>query len=349
MVHKELHIPEQTVPENWVVGPRSKLLDVWSPSPLIMLAPRFCYNDHSVDFTLTHETSTASTNKARRHLFRNTDKASPIQTSESEIIYDCRFDTSDNVAHVLQNQIGVALHALRTLEIENRWEDLKFVIHEQTATYAVELFRTLGFDPIATNAPVVGNSIQMKPKKFPFRPIAADSLRPHAVKIGLLSERDAPREPVFLSRQGRRSLTNLDQIEPILNKSEYRTLYPEKLPPAEQIRSIACASHVFGLHGAALGYMMLRDPKIGGTIIESFSSQYATNWGRSIAHKVGMKWTGCIAKADHGLPHKPSTANPREGESKSYELHPDSVKIAISASKGPSPLAQLIEATSIKI
>lgn len=349
MAHKKFSIPEYIVPESWVVGPPSRLLDVWSPSPLIMLAPRFCYSDHSVEFALTHETNIAPAGQTRRKPFRSTDKAKLIQTSESELIYDCRFDTSDNVAHVLQNQIGVALHALRTLEIEDRWEDLRFVIHEQTATYAVELFRTLGFDPIMTNAPVIGNSIQMAPKKFPFRPIAADALRPHAVKIGLLSECDTPREPVFLSRQGRRSLTNLEQIEPILNKGEYRTLYPEKLSPAEQIRAIACASHVFGLHGAALGYMMLRDPKLGGTIIESFSSLYATNWGRSIAHKVGMKWTGCIAKLDHSLSQKPSTSHPRQGESSSYELHPDTVKIAISASKGPSPLAQLIEATSIKI
>lgn len=329
-----INIEEYLVPRGLTVGSPSRILDTWSPTPLLMLSPAFKYANHSISFEtaridckkcfIRHE-------KIKKYIFRKKYRA--ISDGNSSAIYfDCRHDTSANISHVLQNQIGVALHGLEAVGLEGSWRDLRFIVHENTPNYSINLFRAMGFEAIQTDGPVSGNFISMDPAKFPFRPFAGTKLREHAIGLGILDEQDKPGESIFIARRGRRSLSNHEKIEPILNNAGYKTVYPEDLSAEEQIKTVACAKDIFGLHGAALGYLMFRDPGIGGTLVEAFPSVFATNWARSIATTKNMQWVGCMGEFDHkAMFHMQNGAHAHKYEANKYSVDPHLLSLVLEA------------------
>ncbi len=326
-------IPGTRIPGGVVIGGLTTLLDVWTPSPLVTLAPSFQYPDHHLKFTFGDEVSSAQQRSKTSRFKRNLSKKSTTahQLKDSQIYYDCRHDSTSNVAHLLQNQIAVALTGLDTMGVGDRWNDLVFVVHDDTPDYARQLYEALGFQVFkSSEQSISGTRINMKPLKFPLRAIASGVLRTQAIRAGILTDDDQALPPVFLSRRSRRTLTNMDQIEPLLKADGYQTVYAEDLSIEQQIQTIANASKVWGLHGAAMGYLMLSDPAKHCVVTECFPGGYATNWARAICSVVGNTWVGGQGDLGSQLAARFSgDASPRAFESSDYRLDPLSVKLLI--------------------
>jgi hypothetical protein len=308
-----------------VLGGKCRVLDVWTPSLLVLRAPAFCYPPHELLFSLLGGRSSPRP-KGRRTLIGR--RAAPTeQVGDSVLVFDCRHDSSANVAHVLQNQIGVALWALRALGIEERWRDLLFVLSPETPEYAVALFRALGFRTLCSWGEVSGQLLRMHPQKFPLRSVAAEVLRTHAARLGIVDEGEPVDDGVFLSRRGRRTLTNMEQVEPLVNAAGCRTVFLEDLPAAEQIRTVASARLVFGLHGAGMGFILFRNPTHAGVVIECFSSGFATNWARANATATGSVWIGGQGDLDPpAIRHMQRGAHSHAHEADNYRLDPETVQ-----------------------
>lgn len=322
-----------SIPIGLVVGGNHRLLDAWVPAHTIYVAPSFVYPQHEVQFHFAQgEIRPPSAMGAVRRLFQHFRRHDIIDLPDSAIAFDCRHDSSGNVAHVLQGQVGVALAGLIALGLESRASDLVFIVRSNTPTYAHQLFEVLGFRTIAASSAVVrGQQLWMNPDKFPLRAIAARSLRQHALASGLLSDRDRPGQPLFLARRGRRTLQNLDEIETITARHGYRTLFAEDLSIEAQIQTIANASSLFALHGAAMGFMMFRSPVRRGVVIECFPCGYPTNWARAICHLTNDLWLGGMGDLDaEVIKQRLGTAHPRAFEAMNYRIDPASAEALLS-------------------
>ncbi len=326
---KTTRFPSLEVPRGVVVGGTHRLLDAWVAAQTVHVAPAFIYPEHAVEFQFEHgEMAPQPAIGIARKLARRLRGSTIIELPESSIGFDCRHDSSGNVAHVLQGQVGVALTGLEAIGLGHRHADLRFIVRSDTPGYAIRLFEVLGFQTIAASDAVVrGERLLMRPNKFPMRAVAAHRLRRHAVELGLLGEDDPPGEPVFLARRSRRTLENLAEIEAIANRRGYRTLYPEDLPVEAQIATIANAHSILGLHGAAMGFMMFRSPMQQGVVIECFPCGYPTGWGRAICHLTNDYWLGALGDLDPGvIARQLGDAHPRDFEGMNYRLDPPAVE-----------------------
>jgi len=358
---KTISVAECIVPGGLVLGGFSRLLDAWSRSPLVAWAPSFIYHSYCLQFSFREETSSFRTNKKwpLSFLKRKEQSSGCSYLSPSQIYFDCRFDTSANIAHVLQNQIAVALRGLEAFDMLERREDLLLLVRRETPDYAIRLFNSLGFNSIvSTDEEFFGWRLKMAPEKFPFRPLAAPILRRHAVCIGLLSDRDIESDPVFLSRRGSRKLINSLEIDPIFNRGGYRTMYPEDLSPEEQIRQIANARSIVGLHGAGFGHLYFRDTALRGTVVEIFPSGYPTNWVRANCSLTNDFWIGGMGDFDAIVmkDNLMGRSHPRTHEARDYRLDPSVartlLKLLDEAEKSPRQLQYedmlaLIEAVKV--
>src|SRR5688572_13103695 len=129
-----LDVPESTVPAGWVIGAPSNALDAWTTSPLLLRAPEFRYPAHAVSFSLTETTTDRGARTGLRTLLEK--KAAPIVGAPSRILFDARFDATDNVAHILQNHVAVVLSGLEALGMSERAADVDVLVHEATPAYA---------------------------------------------------------------------------------------------------------------------------------------------------------------------------------------------------------------------
>ncbi|MCO6045355.1 glycosyltransferase family 61 protein [Aeoliella sp. ICT_H6.2] len=317
--------PAITVPGGPVVGQPTRLLDAWTPSPLVMWAPEFHYASHSIRFEVHDGQSSAPRPTGIKS--RLSDIASrrkeAIRFQDSQLVFDVRYDDNSNVAHILQNQIGVGLIALEALQDVISTRDLVFIVNQGTPQYALDLFRTMQCEAISSDAPVEGNLLSSNPRKLLLRAVAGRWLHRRAVELGIVSDSRVTGDRVFLARRGRRSLTNHEKISQLLQEHDFRTVLLEELSIPEQIQCVVGAETIFGMHGAALGYLLLRGEEISdkGLLLESFPCGYATNWCRAMCGLNGLKWIGLMGSfADQASDALAPSRQPRLMESADYEL-----------------------------
>jgi glycosyl transferase family 61 len=352
IMKEALEISGRTIPGGWVVGGKSRLMDVWSASALVLRAPAISYPDHSVVFTLGEGVSEAMSvgKKAKLREKIGLGAKKTIRMDDSKVFFDCRFDATGNVAHILQNQIGVALAGLEVMGMSDRWRDLVFVVSEETPGYAAKLFEAMGFEVLASSdMGVSGTRLTMEPKKFPLRAVASKYLRRHAIEVGLLSDDDPVGEDLFLSRRARRTVTNMGEIEPRVKAAGYRTVYAEDYSAREQIQMIARAGRVFALHGAAMGFLMFRDPARHGAVVECFPCGYATGWAKAICWHGGDIWFGAQGDLESQVVADVlGDGRARDHEADDYRLEPRAVDALLKASAMVCEQGKNIEAEAFE-
>ncbi len=321
----DLQVAETAIPGGWVVGSKTRLLDVWTASSIVYWAPSFLYRAHKLAFALRDEICQPSSDRlGRRGKLKKLVRAvkSPRQMGDSVILFDTRHDTNSNLAHILQNQLGVALTGLQALGLENNVGDLTFIIHNDAPSFAVKLFETLGFRTVAASFDTFeGSFLSMQPRKFPLLSMSARVLREHAQSLGILDEKTGKKGAIFLSRRNRRGLENLGEVEQLLKNQDFRTVYAEDLSIEDQIQTVAGAEKIFGLHGAALGYQLFRNPYFHGVVMECFPSAFVTNWCRSMCLQGGDTWLGCQGDLTiQAIKNVLGDAHPHELEGDNYAV-----------------------------
>lgn len=98
---------------------------------------------------------------------------------------------------------------------------------------------------------------------------------------------------VFLSRKDSRILSNSPEIETILARRGYETLYPETLTPGDQIRLFLQAEDMVAIHGAGLAPLLYCTPDRGlKRLVEILPCGHMTDVYRVMAGQVGCAWIG---------------------------------------------------------
>jgi hypothetical protein len=324
-----VQIPEFRLPRCVIIGQPTRLLDVHTTSPLLLVSPAFHYQSHSVEFSLEATVSVPGANW-KRVLKRPRSR----RFSESSIVFDTRYDAPRNLAHVLQNRVGPLVAGLQALGLSERLEDVEIIVHPGSEPFEIEMLRTLGLEKVhATGESIVGQCLRMNPRKFPLRSYAGQYVRDRAIAAGVLTGLDPVSDPLFIKRK-RRTATNLDEVTRIARKFGYEDVFLEDLPMRDQIRRVATASRIFAFHGAGLGHLYFRDSRRRGCVVEAFSSGFATNWARANAIMMGDGWIGlqgelcpnAIRQLNRGV-HKHVL------EGMNFHLHPSTVETALACAE----------------
>lgn len=102
-------------------------------------------------------------------------------------------------------------------------------------------------------------------------------------------------EKIHLSRAdaARRRVLNDRELSRALGRFGYRTVVPGQMSLAEQVTICARASHVVGLHGAAMANCVFMPP--GGQVIEIFPESYGTLCFYVVATGLGCDYASFVA------------------------------------------------------
>ncbi len=259
----------------------TRLASAWKAGIMEINLPAYQLDMPEIEVT-THQGSTRSLGIKNRNIYKIIHKslAAPIQIDE-EYIYDSRYDTDGNMAHILTN---VAPRVLVAKEICPR---ITVVLWANASTMARTAYKLLGFPLLCTNKDVDGKLI-LTPESHKG---AYEGL--YSSLFGDLAfegfNKQTP-ERVFISRKGTRRLINENEVEQTLQEYGFEKFYFEDIPISEQWSIAKNARVIVGLHGAALSSLVFNRNEV--KVVELFHPGYVVDMYRRMTNAVGGTWCG---------------------------------------------------------
>jgi capsular polysaccharide biosynthesis protein len=202
--------------------------------------------------------------------------------------FDTRGYDPNNIAHLLTDIIPACLLVRETLG-----ESAAFIFRRLLPQFR-ELLAVVGIDPICTYRPVRGNRVEL----YGSRELAQYPIKtyvPDCPAYDLIGTEYAPfldpypadgARKLFISRRGPRALVNEGEVRALLESRGFRTAYFEDLPIADQISAILSADEIVCVHGAAMGYLCLKD-RLGRVVELLPPNVYHNLFPIAVGHKVG--------------------------------------------------------------
>jgi hypothetical protein len=160
------------------------------------------------------------------------------------------------------------------------------------APYEPEYLQLLGFNPekltdttkynISSSRLITGNSAHWHPNKADIL-----SLKKNIEKQFKPIETESKR--IYISRSGRRSIINEDELIILLKKFDFVIIEDKKRTVKEQIDIYYNASFILGPHGASFSNIIWCKP--GTHLLELFSPNYAPDFFLYLATLMDMKYS----------------------------------------------------------
>jgi hypothetical protein len=221
-----------------------------------------------------------------------------------KFIFDARFDTDQNPAHVIDNIMLPLLYAKQELSKHLGEEAIIHVVLRKTASnFARQAYSTINIPMIFTDGNVYGNMVEVLPTRaelsavIPESFILADTI-PHTLDVKINGYIDNTPERVFIPRRGNRRLINNDEVVSFLEKKGFTTCYFEDLTPSEEWSITRNAKAVIAVHGAACSHIKFnrlglnsRDVSGSGVkMIELFSPAFTLSGHRYVSGALNGRW-----------------------------------------------------------
>jgi hypothetical protein len=216
---------------------------------------------------------------------------------EGHFIYDGRYETDKNIAHMLENICTRVLLAQKHLsEYLNRPVEINVVLKENASELARDLFSTLGIPTLCTNFEVYGDVVDV---------IHDWDYRLYGVQAELLNvefKNYSPATPdrVFIARRGSRQLLNNDEVSEFLKTKGFTTYFFEDLTASEKWSIARNAKVAIAVHGAGTGNFIFNrlgltsqaEKGSGLRLIELFSPSFTIHTYRPFSAILNGKWCG---------------------------------------------------------
>lgn len=259
----------------------TRLAEAWKASIMEINLPAYQLDRPAIEVGFC-QSSTHNIGIKTRNIFKRLYKriAAPINMAE-EYIYDSRYETDGNMAHILTI---VAPPLLLAKEMCGR---VTVVLKANASTMARNAYKLLGFPVLCTNKEVEGKLILAPDGKQGLYEVLYSPLFGDLAFEG--SNNQTP-ERVFISRKGTRCLINENEVEETLQKYGFEKFYFEDIPISEQWSVAKNAKFIVGLHGAALASLVFNRNAV--KVVELFHPGYVVNMYRHITNAVGGTWCG---------------------------------------------------------
>lgn len=266
------------------------LADAWKAEGMEIHLPGFSLRRPALDLSVRTGATKSQANgipSLPRYLYGKL--ASQLSVSGVPL-FDARFDTESNIAHVLLN-VGPAV-----LQSKGTYGGVRVIVKASASALGREAYRLLGCSVLSTDRDVFGDVI--------VAPDAGTGAY-EAWYAELFSRIDIPEpnfrtpERVFLSRKGARRLVNEEEVEQALAGYGFQKIYFEDIPLAQQWWIARNAKAVVGIHGAALSSLVFNRQKV--KLLELFHPGYVVNLYRRLTNVIGGTWCGVTGQMSSGI------------------------------------------------
>lgn len=259
----------------------TRLASAWAAEGLEIHLPGYSLNRPALDLSV--RTGATRSRQIRllnlpRYLRA---KLGPEMQMPGTHLFDARFDTEANIAHVLLNAAPAVLQSKET------FGTVTVILRANAAQLGREAYRLLGCSILCTDRDVNGQVIVPPDGRNGayeawyqslYGPIEFDS-RPFSTP-----------DRVFLSRKSSRRLINEEQVEQTLAGYGFCKIYFEDIPLAQQWSIARKAKAVVGIHGAALSSLVFNRNRV--KLLELFHPGYVANIYRHLTNAIGGAWCG---------------------------------------------------------
>lgn len=309
-------------------------IDRFTPAVEEIYLPSFTSfeGDLEIELDLANKTVAVSSDLPRSFRLKQLFSQQSEAVDSKYIVLDLRINSPQNWAHAITNHLPIALLIKRMLQDVNK--PLMLVFPANISAKILQVFRMCGFQCLATYASVEG--LICKFKLTPWISIRGE--RSDIVRQGLqgtelleaLESSEVGAERVFLSRRGKRTISNENEIVSFLEARSFKTLYMEDYSPLEQLAYIAKANEIVSVHGAALGPMIIRSAFSSQPykLVEIFSPAHVGTAWRMIAIQQGAGWAAVRGKIWPDLLGKKADF---VSNMSNFEVSTDSLRLALSS------------------
>jgi hypothetical protein len=270
----------------------TRLAGAWHPEVLEIHKPGYRLDRPDSELKV-QQSSTKALNIQRKskNLIRWATKTfgAPIAI-ENSCLYDTRFDTDKNIAHILTNVTPAVLLS------QKHYLDITVILRRNASQMALRAYELLGFKVLCTEQEVCGSLIQI--------PKAVDGryegwYRELFEKIEFQGYvKDSPSR-IFISRKGQRSLLNEAEVSQVLDSYGFHRVYFEDLSLAQQWSMARNAEAIVGIHGAALSSLVFNRGQV--KLLELFHPGYVVDMYRHLANTMGGSWCGVTGQMSKDL------------------------------------------------
>lgn len=220
---------------------------------------------------------------------------SPTLNYSGKFIFDARFDTDMNIAHIIDNVCTPVLFARKLLaEHFGQPIEIHVVLKERVSPLAQQAYDVLGIPTICTDNNVKGEIVNLNPL------CGLESIQPQVFDFEFKHYNPVTSERVFIPRRGNRRLINNDEVTQFLEAKGFITYYLEDLSHREKWSILRNAKEVVIVHGAGSANLVfnrvgLNTPEIAGSgvrIVELFSPSYTLGGYRHLGSLLNGRWCG---------------------------------------------------------
>lgn len=203
---------------------------------------------------------------------------------KERLVWDARSIDNENIAHLIQHHLAPLSFFRANTKLP--LDDLVVVLDAEPPDLAQRVMKQAGLEVVCTDLPVQGNILTTKPVQFyHYLPFLYQYL-------GTADKSKFP-EKVFVSRKASRRIKNEELVSGIAKDFGYEKFYFEELPVGDQWRVLANATHVLGIHGAALGSLGFRNSAHRGVkLCELLPAGCVIDVFRKYLSVLGGNWVG---------------------------------------------------------
>ena len=272
----------------------TRLISAWNPMPMQIHLPETLQKPPQIEITIASGVSHNPSPQSFKHRIQRVlvepftnHQSAPLELPET-YLYDHRYDTDANIAHILTNA------ATRLLTTQAQFPELPpvtVVLRSKAVPMARRAYELLGIPVLCTDRAVQGQLVS----------VSESSQGAYEWNYGQLFGQhcfsgyspDTP-ERVFIARKGDRSLLNEADVEALLAQYGFVKFYYEDIPLQQQWSISKNAKVVVGIHGAALSSLVFNTNRV--KLLELFHPGYVVDMYRNLVVAVGGTWTGVIGQ-----------------------------------------------------
>jgi hypothetical protein len=287
--------PDYDVPSNWLITPRSYLLDRITPACEHVYLPRMNVQGRQLEF----QKGPVHFPALSRRRDRLTGWFRPVKRRhEDGVLIDMRHHAPDNWAHFLTNHLPSAFYMMKTADIPH--EVCRIILPAGIPKHIQRATDVFGLNYICTNDAITGEGLTLASSSWGnMRSARHRWVDTPWVRERLASEMEGNRsgddlpKRAFISRRDSRRLINEGEVANHLTTLGYVKIYAEDLSVIDQFRLYDTAEEIVAIHGAGLAPLLYRSDRTRPlSIVELFPPGHVTFVWRVLAHQTGCDWMG---------------------------------------------------------